>query len=180
MNSTLYRERRSLLAQRLREAGGGLAIVMTAPEALRSRDTEHPYRHDSYFHYLTGFDEPQSGLVLRADGHSVLFCRNKDVAHEIWNGHRLGPQAAPQTLGVDEAHAIDQIDSRLPELLNHQSTVWTLFGAPGALEHRHRAVTRHRVPATPLDRQQPHPGWRRIAAGRRRRLFARRTRKADP
>ncbi len=136
MNSTLYRERRSLLAQRLREAGGGLAIVMTAPEALRSRDTEHPYRHDSYFHYLTGFDEPQSGLVLRADGHSVLFCRNKDVAHEIWNGHRLGPQAAPQTLGVDEAHAIDQIDSRLPELLNHQSTVWTLFGAPGALEQR--------------------------------------------
>jgi Xaa-Pro aminopeptidase len=136
MNSTLYRERRALLAQRLRDAGGGLAIVMTAPEALRSRDTEHPYRHDSYFHYLTGFDEPHSALVLRADGHSVLFCRNKDVEHEVWNGHRLGPQAAPQTLGVDEAHAIDQLDSRLPDLLNHQGTVWTLFSAPGAFEQR--------------------------------------------
>src|SRR5512139_3584552 len=129
MKSDIYRGRRAELARRLREAGGGLAIVMTAPEAMRSRDSEHPFRHDSYFHYLTGFDEPHSGLVLRADGHSVLFCRNKDVAHEIWTGQRLGPEAAPQALGVDEAHAIDQLDARLPEMLNHQSTVWTLFGA---------------------------------------------------
>ncbi|MBC7955568.1 MAG: aminopeptidase P N-terminal domain-containing protein [Cytophagales bacterium] len=136
MNSDTYRERRSQLAKALQAAGGGLAIVMTAPETLRSRDSEHPYRHDSYFHYLTGFDEPQSGLVLRADGHSVLFCRNKDKDHEVWTGHRLGPEAAPQALGVDEAHAIDQLDMRLPELLNHQNTVWTLFGAPGGLEQR--------------------------------------------
>jgi len=136
MNSDTYRERRSQLARALQAAGGGLAIVMTAPETLRSRDSEHPYRHDSYFHYLTGFDEPQCGLVLRADGHSVLFCRNKDVEHEIWTGQRLGPDAAPQALGVNEAHAIDQLDARLPELLNHQGTVWTLFGAPGGLEQR--------------------------------------------
>lgn len=136
MNSDTYRERRAQLAQAMHRAGGGLAVVMTAPETLRSRDSEHPYRHDSYFHYLTGFDEPHSGLVLRADGHSVLFCRNKDVAHEIWTGQRLGPEAAPEALGVDEAHAIDQLDARLPEMLNHQSTVWTLFGAPGGLEQR--------------------------------------------
>jgi len=136
MNSDLYSERRSQLAQRLREAGGGLAIVMTAPETMRSRDSEHPYRHDSYFHYLTGFDEPQSGLVLCADGRSILFCRNKDPEHEIWDGHRLGPQAAPQALGVDEAHAMEQLDALLPELMNHQASVWTLFGAPGGLEQR--------------------------------------------
>ncbi|MEO8153346.1 MAG: aminopeptidase P N-terminal domain-containing protein [Rhizobacter sp.] len=131
-----YCERRAQLAQRTREAGGGIAVVMTAPEMLRSRDSEHAFRHDSYFHYLTGFDEPHSGLVLRADGSSVLFCRNKDSAKEIWDGRRLGPQDAPHTLAVDEAHAIDQMDALLPELLNHQSTVWTLFGAPGGLEQR--------------------------------------------
>ena len=136
MTSDTYRERRAQLAHALRQAGGGVAIVMTAPEFLRSRDSEHPYRHDSYFHYLTGFDEPHSGLVLRADGHSVLFCRTKDDAQEIWTGHRLGPEAAPEALGVDEAHAIELLDARLPELLNHQHTVWTLFGAPGGLEQR--------------------------------------------
>lgn len=136
MTSPTYRERRAELARRMREAGGGLAIVMTAPEALRSRDSEHPYRHDSYFHYLTGFDEPKSALVMRADGHSVLFCRDKNPDQEIWDGVRLGPQAAPETLGVDTAHAIEQLDSRLPELLNRQGTVWTVFGAPGALEQR--------------------------------------------
>ena len=136
MTSTPYRERRAQLAQALRDAGGGLAIVMTAPEALRSRDSDHPFRHDSYFHYLTGFDEPQSGLVLRADGHCVLFCREKSVEHEIWDGHRLGPQAAPQALGVDEAHPIDQLDAKLPELMNHQPAVWTVFGAPGGLAQR--------------------------------------------
>ncbi len=130
------RERRAQLAQRLRDAGGGLAIVMTAPEAWRSRDSEHPYRHDSYFHYLTGFDEPKSALVLRADGHSVLFCRDKNVEQEVWDGYRLGPQAALQALGVDAALAIDQLDACMPELMNHHSTVWSIFGAPGGLEQR--------------------------------------------
>ena len=136
MNSDLYRKRRSQLAERLCAAGGGLAIVMTAPEMLRSRDSDHPYRHDSYFHYLTGFDEPKSGLVLRADGHCVLFCRDKDVEQEIWEGRRLGPQAAPEALGVDEAHAIAELDALLPEMIKHQSTVWTLFGTPGSPEQR--------------------------------------------
>lgn len=138
MNSSSlpYRERRAELARRLRDAGGGIAIVMAAPETLRSRDSEHPYRHDSYFHYLTGFDEPKSALVLRADGHSVLFCREKNPEQEIWDGLRLGPEAAPEALGVDAAHNIDQLDTRLPELLNRQGTVWTLFGAPGTLEQR--------------------------------------------
>ena len=131
-----YRIRRALLARHMREAGGGVALVMTAPEVMRNGDSEHAYRHDSYFHYLTGFDEPHSGLVLRADGHSVLFCREKDPALEIWNGYRLGVQAAPQALGVDEALAIEQLDARMPDLLQGQPAVWTLFGAAGALEQR--------------------------------------------
>lgn len=136
MKSHPHRERRAELARRLREAGGGLAVVMTAPETLRSRDTEHPFRHDSYFHHLTGFDEPQSALVLRADGHSVLFCRERHAASEIWDGVRLGPEAAIETLGVDAAHPIAELDSRLPDLLNRQGTVWTVFGSAGLLQQR--------------------------------------------
>lgn len=129
-------ERRAELAQRLRAAGGGVAIVMTSAEVTRSRDTEHPFRADSYFHYLTGFDEPEAALVLRADGHSELFCREKHPEQEVWTGVRLGPDAARDTLGVDAAFSIAELDQRVPELLNHAPVVWTVFGTGEALEQR--------------------------------------------
>ena len=133
---TPQRERRAELARRLSAAGGGIAIVTTAPELTRSRDTEHPFRADSYFHYLTGFDEPDATLVLRADGHSELFCREKHAEQEVWTGVRLGPEAAREALGVDAAFPNSQLDKRLPELLNHAPAVWTIFGAGGALAQR--------------------------------------------
>jgi Xaa-Pro aminopeptidase len=53
----LYRQRRAQLANRIREqSGGGIAILSTAVEQLRNRDSEFPYRHDSDFFYLTGLD----------------------------------------------------------------------------------------------------------------------------
>ncbi|MCR5885026.1 aminopeptidase P N-terminal domain-containing protein [Rhizobacter sp. J219] len=122
-------ERRAELARRLHAAGGGVAIVMTAPEVTRSRDTEHPFRADSHFHYLTGFDEPEAVLVLRADGHSELFCREKHPEQEVWTGVRLGPDAARETLGVAAAYPLSQLDRRLPELLNQAPAVWTVFGS---------------------------------------------------
>jgi Xaa-Pro aminopeptidase len=47
-----YRQRRERVVQWLRAASGGnggVAIVPTAPEAMRNRDSDYPYRHDSYF-----------------------------------------------------------------------------------------------------------------------------------
>ena len=38
----------------------GIAIIPTAPERPRNRDSDFLYRHDSYFYYLTGFTEPNS------------------------------------------------------------------------------------------------------------------------
>jgi Xaa-Pro aminopeptidase len=131
-----FRDRRAALARRLRDAGGGVAVLLAAPEAMRSRDSEHPYRADSHFHYLTGFDEPEAALVLRADGHCELFCRDKHPEQEVWTGVRLGPEAARDTLGVDAALPIGELDARMPELLNHQPAVWTVFDAPPATARR--------------------------------------------
>lgn len=136
MNRILYSQRRQQLARRLREAGGGVALVPTAPERIRNGDSHHPYRPDSHFRYLSGFDEPMSWLVVRSDGHSVLFCRSRSIDLEIWDGHRLGPEAAPAALGVDEAHPIEQLDEMLPQLLHQQAAVWTLFDAPEGIEQR--------------------------------------------
>lgn len=76
--------RRKRLADEMRARGGGIAVLFTAPEVPRNRDSDFPYRWDSYFYYLTGFPEPQAALVLRvSDGctESVLFCREKNALH---------------------------------------------------------------------------------------------------
>lgn len=129
-----YAQRRARLAQQLGD--GGIAIVPTAPERLRNRDSDFPYRHDSYFYYLSGFSEPQAWLVLTAEGQSTLFCQPKDLEREIWDGIRLGPQAAPEALGVDEAYAVDELAERLPKLLENRRTLWYPFATHSGLETR--------------------------------------------
>ncbi len=137
-DSSVYRLRRAHLAQALRDAGGGVAIVPTAPQRQRNSDGDHPYRFDSHFHYLTGFAEPDSWLVLAGDGRSLLFCPTKDVEREIWDGLRLGPQDAPAVLGVDAAFAVATLDDHLPALLGDQPAVWLPMDAPADLHSRVR------------------------------------------
>ncbi len=130
----LYAERRARVAAQL--GPGGIAIVPTAPERTRNRDSEYLFRFDSYFYYLTGFTEPRAWLVITAEGHTTLFCQPKDLEREIWDGIRLGPSAAPDALGVSEGHSVDELDARLPGLLENRSTVWFPFAIHPGLEGR--------------------------------------------
>ena len=124
----MYAARRARVIEALRAAGGGVAVLATAPERQRNADNHHPFRHDSSFYYLTGFAEPESWLVLTSTGRSLLFCRPRDAERELWDGYRLGPEAAPAELGVDEAHPIGRLDDEVPPLLNGQAGVWFPFG----------------------------------------------------
>lgn len=142
MDHNVYASRRARLSQAIQSAGGGVVICPTALERVRSRDTHYPYRHDSQFFYLTGFTEPEAWLVLRADGRSVLFLRPKDEEREIWDGYRLGPDAAPASLGVDEAWPVTALDEKLPELLADQPAVWCPLDDTGeANQHLSRALS---------------------------------------
>ncbi|MDQ7955672.1 MAG: aminopeptidase P N-terminal domain-containing protein [Pseudomonadota bacterium] len=134
MNSAPYAQRRARLAAQL--GPDGIAIVPTAPERPRNRDTDFLYRHDSYFYYLTGFTEPNAWLVLAGDGRATLFCAPKDLEREIWDGYRLGPEAAPGVLGVDEAFSVATLDTTLPRLLENRGTVWYPFATHAGLETR--------------------------------------------
>ena len=134
MTMTVYQKRRGLVAKALKAAGGGLAVLPTAPEHARNRDTDFPYRHDSYFYYLTGFVEPGAWLTIDATGKATLFCRPKDIEREIWDGIRLGPKAAVQALGVDEAFSVDELDAKMPLLLSNQAAVWFPFATHKGLE----------------------------------------------
>jgi Xaa-Pro aminopeptidase len=128
----LYRARRSALLQSMRDArGGGLAILPTAPEVARNRDSHYPFRHDSYFYYLSGFPEPEAvvALVAGPDGdRHVLFCREKDEEREIWDGFRYGPDAAREIFGFDEAHPISALPAMLPDLAADRPALFTPLG----------------------------------------------------
>ena len=131
---SVYAERRARLAAQL--GTDGIAIVPTAPERMRNRDSDFLYRHDSYFYYLTGFTEPGACLVLTQDGQSTLFCNPKDPEREIWDGYRLGPEAAVPALGIDAAYSAVELDQRLPRMLENRACVWYPFATHSGLAAR--------------------------------------------
>jgi Xaa-Pro aminopeptidase len=134
MSNSIYGERRARVAAQLGK--DGIAVIPTAPERPRNRDSDYIYRHDSYFYYLTGFGEPNAWLVITGDGKSTLFCAPKDLEREIWDGYRLGPEAAPAALGVDVAHSVAELDAQLPKLLENRDAVWYPFAIHEGLETR--------------------------------------------
>ncbi|HSC62515.1 MAG TPA: aminopeptidase P N-terminal domain-containing protein [Caldimonas sp.] len=130
-SSSSFVARRARIAAAMKAVGGGVAIVPTAPERQRNSDNDHPYRHGSDFHYLTGFSEPGAWLLIGSDGRTTLACRPKDVERELWDGIRLGPDAAPAALAVDDAVTLDRLDDVVVERLADQPAVWWSFDTPG-------------------------------------------------
>ena len=122
-----FQQRRSKL---LSAMGEGIAIIPTAPEAIRNRDSHYTYRFDSYFYYLTGFKEPESVVVLVAGTtpKSILFCRDKDMEREIWDGFRYGAEAAQAEFGFDEAYSINELDAVILKLLANQPKLFFSLG----------------------------------------------------
>ncbi len=133
-----FHNRRQRLLDRMAAAGGGVAIIPTAHELIRNADTHFPFRPDSYFHYLSGFPEPEAVIVLIAGDtpRSVLFCREKNVEREIWEGFRYGPEAAYAHFAFDEAAPIDSLDARLTELLANQPAIFFTLGHDTAWDAR--------------------------------------------
>ena len=132
VTNAIYANRRARFAAAL--GADGIAIIPTSPERQRNRDSDFLYRFDSYFHYLTGFTEPNATLVITGDGKSTLFCAPKDMEREIWDGFRLGPTAAPAVLGMDTAYSSAELDALLPKLLENKSAVYYPFATYPGLE----------------------------------------------
>ena len=134
-NTSLYASRRNRLISQMQR---GIAVIPTAPEVLRNGDAHYPYRFDSHFHYLTGFDEPEAVLVLIADAvpQSILFCRAKDTEREIWDGFRHGPDGAKEKFGFDAAFPIAQLDDKLTGLMGNQPVLFHPLGAHAQWDNR--------------------------------------------
>ena len=121
-----FKKRRSALIEKI---GDGVAVIFNAHEAIRNRDSHYSYRSDSYFHYFSGFTEPQSVLLVLGGKFpkTILFCRNKNLEMEIWNGFIYGPKEAKEVFLFDEAYDINLLDDiALKEISGHEKIYYRI------------------------------------------------------
>ena len=119
--------------------GEGVMIIAAPPTFIRNNDVEHEYRQGSDLFYLTGFDEPDSVLVLSTvhpEQRAVLFLRPRDPERETWDGPRLGVERAPAALGIDTAFPIRELDERLPNYLENVQRVHYRIGLDRRFDER--------------------------------------------
>ena len=132
-----FARRRTRLARELARGGRRTAALFAAGHnAMRNGDVEHEFRQPSTFYYLTGFEEPDAVALLRP-GHAqpyVLFVRPHDPAMAIWVGPRAGVDGAVASHGADAAYPIEELEQRLPQLLDGCDTVYYSFGADDRVE----------------------------------------------
>ena len=128
MNESTYKQRRNRLQVMMRD---GVAVIGNARLQTRSNDTEYPYRPNSDFYYLTGFDEENAILLLsKKEGvyKSVLFVQKKVPEMELWTGTRLGVDASKERFDVDDVFCSDEYEEQLKTLLaEHSRLYFNLF-----------------------------------------------------
>jgi len=137
MNKREYKQRRRSLMSHLGK--NSIAIIPTASEKTRNRDSHFPFRPDSDFTYLTGFKEPEAVAVLipgRKGSQYVLFCRENDKLMEIWNGRRAGLEGAKNIYDAEEVYPIDRLDEILPQLLENRERVFYSIGNDESFDKR--------------------------------------------
>jgi Xaa-Pro aminopeptidase len=136
MKQSEFKKRRKQLMQRVGE--GNIALIGSASMHTRNRDVNYPFRQDSDFYYLTGFNEPDALAVFvpgRAQGEYILFCREFDAKKALWEGAHSGLEGATTHYDADDAFPIDDLDDILPGLLENKTKVFYPMGCNLELDH---------------------------------------------
>ncbi len=157
MNTTRFSERRAQFTDHI---GAGIAVIPAATLTGRNADTDHPFRQDSDFYFLTGFPEPDAVAVFDPTHDAeryVLFVRPRDPEREAWDGKRAGVVGAVEDHGADAAYTIDRLERFLRDRMRGHDTLWyslngrldstvlSVFGAARAHRERAGVVTPVRI-----------------------------------
>jgi len=137
MKQSEFKKRRMALMKRIGK--GNIAIIASAPLQVRNRDVHFPYRQDSDFYYLTGFNEADSLAVFipgREQGEYILFCREFDETKALWEGAHAGLEGATKDYQADDAFPIDDLDEILPGMLENKAKVFYPMGKDSELDHK--------------------------------------------
>ncbi|MBF6571038.1 MAG: aminopeptidase P N-terminal domain-containing protein [Candidatus Binataceae bacterium] len=135
--TTIFKARRKRFAEAIGK--GAVAVIPSAPVAVRSRDVEFPYHQDHDFYYLSGFDEPESVIIIapeHPEGEFAMLVRPRDKDREIWTGRRAGVEGALALFGADKAFTIDELDDVLPRYLRDAERVFYSLGGDERMNAR--------------------------------------------
>ena len=115
--------------------GDGIAVISNSDESARNRDCDYPFRSDSYFHYLSGFPEPEAVILIVGGDQprSVIFCKPKEESKEIWNGYIYGPEEAAKQFLFDEAYSLDEINKIAPKILKNYIPNKNIYCIPSSI-----------------------------------------------
>ncbi|XP_032825928.2 xaa-Pro aminopeptidase 3 isoform X1 [Petromyzon marinus] len=159
--------RHRLMAAVQAESPGSVVLVPSNPTCIMTNDIPYPFHQHSDLLYLTGFQEPDSLLLLlprrggatAATHKAVLLVPPRDATRELWDGPRSGPDGAVALTGVDEAFPLQELarvlahageppawwyyphgDPPHPEM--HERHVGPML-APAAAQGRVRSLRKH-------------------------------------
>ncbi len=129
ITSKEFKNRRTRLMSKM--PCNSIAILSAAPEKSRNKDVLYPYRQDSDFFYLTGFQEPDAMVILipgKKNNQYLMFCRGRNIKKEIWDGRRVGPDGAKKKYGASEAFTVESIEEILPKILDDRGKIYYSMG----------------------------------------------------
>jgi Xaa-Pro aminopeptidase len=136
MKQTEFKRRRKQLMAHIGK--DNIAIISSATTRMRNRDVDYPFRQDSDFYYLTGFNEPNALAVFipgRKQGQYILFCREYNVQKALWEGAHAGLEGATEHYGADDSFPIDDVADILPGMLENKGKVFYPMGRDSNLDH---------------------------------------------
>ena len=118
-----YKIRRQKLSEFIKE---GVLILPGNISYIRNHDVEFDFRQNSDFWYLTGFNEPNTIMVLTFNPsiEYILFVEPYDVNYHIWLGERTGIEGAINNFKADKAYPINEINNILPEIIAEFSNIY--------------------------------------------------------
>ena len=129
-----FLQRRNLLCEQLMDES--VVVVSSSSIKTRNSDSDYPFRQDSNFFYLSGFNEPESVIVLRPfalDRKYVIFCRERDPLKEQWEGFRAGTEGAKKKFEAEESYSISLLDKIMPELLEGAKNIYYSMRSPNEI-----------------------------------------------
>ncbi|MBV5300420.1 MAG: Xaa-Pro aminopeptidase [Methylococcales bacterium] len=144
MNQSEFKKRRKHLMQCI--GIGNIALISSAGVRVRNRDVDYPFRQDSDFYYLTGFNEPDALAVFipgRSQGEYILFCREFDEKKALWEGAHAGLEGAIKHYAADDSFPIDDIDDIVSGMLENKTKVFYPMGRDTDLDHSLQEWIRH-------------------------------------
>ena len=132
-----FSERRSTLAHKVLDDSA--IIIASASVKSRISDTDYAYRQDSNFYYLSGYEEPESLILIRPNHDNekfIIFCRDRDPLREQWDGFRTGQEGAISEYGADASYSINSVDQLMPELLKGSKNIYFSMSSPCGIDSK--------------------------------------------